>query len=112
MIHVVPCVLDHYVLEQMAFCDQDVVGPGEHLLYSAAHAPCPAVLQPQFLPREEVSAHVLEPYRSHGCRNLLVPCSSLWHVQVSVEIADHQQISPLGMLADGHNNPLLPRRCI
>ena len=90
MIHAVPCLLDHHVLEQTTFCDQDLVGPGEHLLYSAAHEPYPAVLQPQFLPREEVFAHVLKPCSGHGCRNLLVPCSALWHFQVSVEIADHQ----------------------
>ena len=112
MIRVVPCVLDRHVLEQKTFCYQDVVGPGAHLLSSAAHIPSPAVLQPQLVLWEEVSTHVLETCRGHGCRNLLVPWSALWHCQVGVEISDHQQSSPPGPLADGHDDTLLSRRCM
>ena len=70
------------------------------------HGPCPTVLQPRIVPWEEVYAHVLQPQFWHGLRNLLVPRPYLWHSHVGVEISDHQQRGPLGLLDDCRNNLL------
>ena len=109
---VVLCVLDRHVLEHTEFCDQDVVGPGAHFLSFADHVPRPTDLQPQFVPWEEVSYHVLKTWCGHRCRNLLFPLLVLWHCQFGVEIADHLQPSPPGTLTGEHEDPLLLRLCM
>ena len=61
----VPCVPDRHVLEKTAVCAQDVVGPGVHLLSSAAYATHPTIHQSWFVPWEEVSTQIFKPYRGH-----------------------------------------------
>ena len=106
MVRVELCVQDHHVMEQMTVCDQDAVGPGEHLLASTAHAPRPPVLQPRFLPWEEVPAQIFQARHGHGRRNLLIPRPPLWRCKVGVKIADHQYHRPLGPLSDGREGVL------
>ena len=109
MVCVVLCIPERHVLEQTTVCAHYVVGPGEHLPSSTANAPHPAVLQPQLLLWEEVSAHVFQPCRCQGCHNLLVPCPPLWCYQVSVKITGHQQCVPLRPLTGGRDDVLYCR---
>ena len=87
---VVPCVLDHYVLEQTTVCAHNVVGKGAHLPAAPVHGPCVAVLQPRLVLWEEVADHVLQYFLRHGRHNPLVLLPALWRGQVGIEIDDHQ----------------------
>ena len=69
--------------------NQDVVGPGAHLLAAPVHGPCADVLQPQLVTWEEVSAHFLQSLLFHVSRNPLVLIPALYCGQVSVEIVDN-----------------------
>ena len=66
MVCVVSCVLDHHVLEQTEVCNQDVVGPGAHLLFSESHASRLAVLQTKLVSWEEVTDNVFKPRSGQG----------------------------------------------
>ena len=112
VVRVMPCVPACHVLEQTTVCAQDVVGPGAHLPAAPVHGPRSAVLQPRLVLWEEVSAHVLQYLLRHGRCNPLIPLPVLWRVQVSVEIADHQQRGPPGPLADGREDVLYFRGVI
>ena len=65
-----------------------------------------AILQPRLVPSEEVSTHVLQSLLRHSLCNPLVPLPYLWYGQVGVEIVDHQQRGPPGILADGRDDVL------
>ena len=82
---VVPCVPYCYILQQTNVCAQDVVGPGAHLPAAPVHVPCVAILQPQFVPWEELADHVLQALLCQG------RCNPLVSLQVGVETAVHQQ---------------------
>ena len=95
-----------HILEQNTVCAQDVVSPGALLPLSSVHVPCPSVLKPRLVLREEVDDHVLYPLFFHRFHNLLFPRLDLWRGHVDVDITNYKQRDPSGMLSDGHNNVL------
>ena len=60
-------------MDQTAFCSQDVASFGEQRMAPAKNAPCFPVPLPQFVPWEEMGAHVLQSRGSEGRRNIAPP---------------------------------------